>query len=317
MNVLVVGGAGYLGGAVTDLLLKTKHQIKVYDALLYEETYRKRVDFVYGDVRDKKKLLPYLKWADAIIWLAALVGDGACALNPEVSFEINTQPLQLLENINKRVIFTSTCSVYGEHKGLLNERSPVKPLSVYASTKLAAEKYLTHKNALIFRIGTLFGLGDNYSRIRMDLVINTLTAKAFFEKKLNVFGGDQYRPVLHVFDAARAIVGNVGSHKKGIYNLSSENIKIIDLARKYKKHFKDLDIEVSPLKFEDARNYSVSTEKANKELKFKPKISIDEGIIEIKKLLEEHRVKDIGSPRYTNQVFLQMFNTHLLKNDQS
>ena len=181
MNILVVGGAGYLGGAVTDLLLKTKHQVKVYDALLYEETYRKKVDFVYGDVRDKKKLLPYLKWADIIIWLAALVGDGACALNPKISYEINTKSLQLLANINRRIIFTSTCSVYGEHKRLLNESSPVNPLSVYASTKLVAEKYLINKNALIFRIGTLFGLGDNYSRIRMDLVINTLTAKAFFE----------------------------------------------------------------------------------------------------------------------------------------
>jgi nucleoside-diphosphate-sugar epimerase len=244
------------------------------------------------------------------------VGDGACALNPEVSFEINTQPLQIFSKINKRVIFTSTCSVYGEHVDLLDETSVVKPLSVYASTKLAAENYLKDKNSITFRIGTLFGLGDNYSRIRMDLVINTLTAKAFYEKKLNIFGGDQYRPVLHVFDAARTIVQNLDNKKTGIYNISKENVRIKDLAKTYRKHFKDLDIKFTPMRFEDARNYKVSTQKAQSELRFKPLLSIDDGILELKKMLKEHRIKDIDSPRYTNQQYLQMFNSHLLKNDK-
>ena len=75
MNVLVVGGAGYVGGAVTDLLMQSEHNLRVYDALLYEESYRKPVDFIYGDVRDRDRLLPHLKWADAVVWLAALVGD--------------------------------------------------------------------------------------------------------------------------------------------------------------------------------------------------------------------------------------------------
>ena len=106
MNVLVVGGAGYLGGAVTDLLQKTKYDFRVYDALLYEESYRKEVPFVYGDVRDTTLLKKHLKWADCAIWLAALVGDGACSLNPDVSYEINEKTVAwLAKNFEKRIIF--------------------------------------------------------------------------------------------------------------------------------------------------------------------------------------------------------------------
>src|SRR5512139_129657 len=89
MKILVVGGAGYVGGAVTDLLAGREHETRVFDALLYEEAYRKPVDFVYGDVRSPEALGPQLRWADAVIWLAALVGDPACALHPDVSVAIN------------------------------------------------------------------------------------------------------------------------------------------------------------------------------------------------------------------------------------
>src|SRR6185369_372366 len=175
MKVLVVGGAGYIGGAVTDLLAKSNHEYRVYDALLYEESYRKPVDFFYGDIRDRARLLPHLKWADAVVWLAALVGDGACALNPEITTEINQDTVKwLTESFSGRIVFMSTCSVYGAQDGELNESSPLNPLSVYAATKLDAEKYLIERNAIIFRLGTLFGVGDLFSRIRLDLVVNTL-----------------------------------------------------------------------------------------------------------------------------------------------
>src|SRR2546427_3670440 len=161
MNALVVGGAGYVGGAVTDLLLQRKHNVRVFDALLYEEAYRKPIHFVYGDVRDPECFQSQLEWADAVIWLAALVGDGACALNPEVSVAINQESVHwLAEHYDGRIVFMSTCSVYGAQDKVLDETSPVNPLSVYAVTKLAAEGYLQNKNAIIFRLGTLFGVGD-------------------------------------------------------------------------------------------------------------------------------------------------------------
>ncbi len=314
MNVLVVGGAGYVGGAVTDLLTQSEHNARVYDALLYEESYRKPVDFIYGDVRDRERLLPLLRWADAVVWLAALVGDGACGLNPEISVSVNQESVRWLnEHYDGRIIFMSTCSVYGAQDVVLDESSPTNPLSVYATTKLAAEEHLKGKNAIIFRLGTLFGVGDQFARIRLDLVVNTLTVRAHRQGKISVFGGDQFRPLLHVKDAARAVVDNLTTKPTGVFNLARQNVRIIDLAYQVRNHFPDLIIEQTPMKFQDARNYRVSSEKAQKVLGFKSIYSIDDGIEDIKELLDSRRLKDVDNPRYTNQTYLSMFNTHKLK----
>ena len=113
MKVLIVGGAGYVGGGIVDLLGEN-HEVKVYDSLIYEESYRKDVPFIYGDIRDQDLLKQQLNWADAVIWLAALVGDGACAINPKLTFEINANCLSWLKkNFQGRIVFLSTCSVYG------------------------------------------------------------------------------------------------------------------------------------------------------------------------------------------------------------
>lgn len=308
MNILVVGGAGYIGGAVTDLLLDSPHRVIVYDALLYEESYRKPVEFVYGDVRDRQHLKKYLKWADVVVWLAALVGDGACALNPQLSYEINEEAVGwLARNFSGRIIYTSTCSVYGAQEGILTEESPVNPLSVYAITKLAAEKHLEGKNCLIFRLGTLFGISDIFARLRLDLVVNLLTVRAALENKLTVYGGNQFRPLLHVRDVARAIVENLDSGHTGIFNLHRQNVRIIDLAYQVRNHFPDVELLITDMKFQDARNYRVSSEKARTVLHFRPVWSIDDGISEIKELVETRRLKDVSNPRYTNQAFLSQF----------
>ncbi|HEX6182899.1 MAG TPA: SDR family oxidoreductase [Pyrinomonadaceae bacterium] len=312
MNILVVGGSGYVGGAVTDLLAQSKHRVRVYDALLYEESYRKPVDFAYGDVRDMEALRPHLKWADAVVWLAALVGDPACALHPDVSVEINQEAVrQLAENFDGRIVFLSTCSVYGAQDSVLDESSPLNPLSVYAVTKLDAERYLAEKNAIIFRLGTLFGVGDLFSRIRLDLVVNTLTVRAHRHGAIKVFGGDQFRPLLHVRDAARAIVENLETAHTGVYNLHRQNVRIIDLAYQVRNHFPDMVIEQTEMPFQDTRNYRVSSDKAQKVLGFRALSSIDDGIEEIKTLLDTGRLKDVDNPRYTNQGFLALHNTHL------
>lgn len=189
MNILVVGGAGYVGGGIVDNL-KKNYNVTVYDSLIYEESYRKDINFVNGDIRDTDKLLPLLANSDVVIWLAALVGDGACAINPELTFKINSESVKfLVENFKKRIVFLSTCSVYGAQDGLLDENSPVSPLSEYASSKVQAEEYLKDANSIIFRLGTLFGISDEFSRIRLDLVVNILVTKALTEGKLTVFGG--------------------------------------------------------------------------------------------------------------------------------
>jgi nucleoside-diphosphate-sugar epimerase len=305
MNILVVGGAGYIGGAVTDSLTTTDHNVRVYDSLVYEESYRKPVEFVYGDVRDYEHLEKQLKWADAVIWLAALVGDGACAINPQLSMEINQNTVKwLCENYDGRIVFTSTCSVYGAQDGMLIEESPTEPLSVYASTKLAAEEYLKNKNALIFRLGTLFGVGDLFARLRLDLVVNILTVRAALEGELTVFGGEQFRPLLHVKDVARAIAECIETEHTGIYNLNRQNVRIVDLAYQVRNHFPDSVVSKTDVVFQDARNYRVSSDKIRSQLGWKPMFSIDDGIIEIKELIETKRLKDVSNPRYANQAFL-------------
>ena len=207
MNILVVGGAGYIGGAITDILETTDHNTRVYDCLMYEESYRKPIDFVYGDVRDRQRLSEQLAWADAVIWLAALVGDGACAINPQLSAEINQYCVKWLsENYDGRIIFTSTCSVYGAQKDILTEESLTDPLSIYAITKLAAEEYLKSKNALVFRLGTLFGVSDLFARLRLDLVVNILDVGCgegiitamLAEKNLNVIGCDYSTEAINI-----------------------------------------------------------------------------------------------------------------------
>jgi nucleoside-diphosphate-sugar epimerase len=303
MKVLVVGGAGYVGGAVTDLLEGGFHSFQVYDSLLYEDSYRKPVSFVRGDIRDRACLLPFLANADVVIWLAAIVGDGACALDPAAAAEVNQESVRwLAEVFPRRIIFLSTCSVYGAAEGELTEDSSTNPLSVYALTKLAAEQALIdHPSALTFRLGTLFGLSDHFSRVRFDLVVNTLTLRAQREGRLTVFGGDQYRPLLHVRDAARAIVSQIRTRATGVYNLRSENLTISDLAWRIAEYFPGLGVEHTSQHFEDLRNYRVSVRKAAEELGFRPRYKIEEGIREIKRLLDEGRILNPDHARHGNE----------------
>ena len=305
-SVLVVGGAGYVGGGITDRLIEAGHEVRVYDALLYEDVYLKAIDFIYGDVRDALELKPHLDWADTVVWLAALVGDGACSLDPGLTYEINVESVKwLAHNFDRRIVFMSTCSVYGAIDGLLIEESPTNPLSLYATAKLEAEEILGPAGALIFRLGTLFGLGDTYSRIRMDLVVNTLTVKACLYGRVSVFGGEQYRPLLHVKDVAEAVAANVSTDHSGIYNLHAINMKIIDLAEKLLDYVPGLEIQRTEMKFQDSRNYEVSSQKAINTFGFKPRYTVDDGIKEIKSLVEQGRIRDVSSPRYSNTDFLR------------
>ncbi len=305
-NILIVGGAGYVGGALTDALVNTDHKVRVYDSLVYEESYRKPINFVCGDVRDWTRLAPHLKWADVVVWLAALVGDGACAMDPKLTEEINQHSVrELSKRFSGRIIFTSTCSVYGAQDGLLREDSPLNPLSLYAQTKAEAEKYLLDRDAVVFRLGTLFGVGDTYSRIRLDLVVNVLTVKACLYNRISVFGGDQYRPLLHVRDVAEAVVQNLEGRQTGLYNLHKVNVRITDLADMFTRHFPGIDVQRTEVKFQDSRNYRVTSEKAEKAFGFAPKWGVEEGMLELKAIIQADRIKNVAIPRHSNHRFLK------------
>ena len=307
MDILVVGGAGYVGGGIVDLLSK-KHNVTVYDSLIYENSFRKDVDFIFGDIRDYKKINNILDQYDAVIWLAALVGDGACAINPALTHEINSETVKnLAKNFKGKIVFLSTCSVYGAQEGILDESSEVNPLSEYASSKLIAEKYLADSDSIIFRLGTLFGIGDKFSRIRLDLVVNILTTKAYIDKKMSVFGGEQWRPLLHVKDVANAIAHTLDTQTNGVFNLHYKNFKIIEIANEIKNKISDVEIETTPLPFQDARNYQVSSDKLKDATGFQATVDLTQGINEMYELISSNRIKDINDPRYSNQNFLQKY----------
>jgi nucleoside-diphosphate-sugar epimerase len=306
MKILIVGGAGYIGGALTDILIDSDHDIRVYDRLLYEESYRKPVSFVYGDIRDGEKLKPNLDWADVVVWLAALVGDPACTLDESLTVEINRDSVQFLkDNYKGRIIYMSSCSVYGAGDDILTEDSGINPLSLYARGKIEAEEILADSRALCFRLGTLHGISDCFSRIRFDLVVNTLVMRAIFHNRVSVFGGNQFRPLLHVRDVAQTISNVLNKDNVGIYNLHAENLEIGDIANKIKEHFPALEIESSDVMFQDKRNYRVSSDKAKKELGFNPALTVDDAIAELKELLENGRIKDSFLKRFSNYLYLR------------
>ena len=306
-KILIVGGAGYIGGYMTDNLISNNYNVTVYDNLLYETRFLKNVNFINGDIRERERLLTIANDHDVVIWLAALVGDGACAINPKLTTELNYDCLKwFVDRYKNKIVFTSTCSVYGLNNNLISEDADPNPLSVYAETKLQAEQYLinNHDNNVVFRLGTLYGIGDLFSRIRLDLVLNVLSKKAAHGEVLSVFGGEQWRPLLHVKDVAHATVFCLQNNINGLYNLSSKNYTIKQLAEEIQKIKPKTIVEYSDIKFEDLRNYKVKNDRIL-EAGFKTFIDIQEGISEIIKLFEERRINDPNDPVYSNVAFLR------------
>lgn len=314
MRILVVGGAGYIGGGVTDILLQKGLPFSVYDNLLYEHQHLKPVDFIYGDVRDREKLKKILPKYTHVVWLAAIVGDAACQVNPSLTVEINQESVKwLADNFDGRIIFTSTCSIYGQHNKPVDESAHANPLSLYAQTKLQAEKYLSKTNSLIFRLGTAYGISDGYSRVRMDLVVNYMTANAIIKGKLNVYGGVQWRPLIHVNDIAAAIVHNVDKPVCGVYNLATSNYQIKVLAQVVSE-CTGCGIEYTEQRFEDERNYQAITEKAVTDgvLNLIRIRDVKYGVREIADIISSGKIKYSENDIYFNERHL----ANLMKNGE-
>ena len=306
-KVLVVGGAGYLGGPIVDILLRSNYDVRVFDNLTYEDSYLKEVDFYFGDINNFDSLKKLLNWADTVVWLAALVGDPACALNPKLTYETNANSIKsLVTNFSGQIVFPSTCSVYGANQDLITESSPLNPLSIYAESKVMAERVLQESGlpVIIFRLGTLFGAGDNFSRIRADLVLNTLTIKATIEKTMTVFGGNQYRPMLHVKDAAHAFCNALEQNAHGVFNLHSENVTILELAKRIQSIVKDSKLKISDRYVEDNRNYRVSSDLAISQLSFSPERKLEVGVNEIMGLVVSKRIPNINLAKFSNYLSL-------------
>jgi len=306
-KMLIVGGAGYIGGYMVDVFTDSDYEITVYDNLLYEAHYLKNVNFIFGDIRDTMKLSKIINDYDVVVWLAAIVGDGACAIDAALSEDINfTATKWLVDNYTKgTIVFTSTCSVYGMNSNLIDESAEPNPLSVYAATKLQAEQYIVDnaKDYVIFRLGTLYGIGDTHSRLRFDLVVNILTLRAVKGESLTVFGGQQWRPILHVRDVTYAIEYCLKNNVRGLFNLSELNVEISELALTIQRLLPDTKVIQQDMKFEDLRDYKVKNDKILA-TGWKPRYTLDEGVLEMIKVFSEGRIRDISNPVYSNVDYL-------------
>jgi nucleoside-diphosphate-sugar epimerase len=312
-KILIVGGAGYIGGAMVDFFTKmptTKtrnYKITVLDSLVYEERYLKPVEFLNIDIRNFKEMDKIIHNYDAVIFLAALVGDPACAVDKKLSYDINVVPVRwIADNYKGKIVFMSTCSVYGTNENLIDETATPNPLSIYAETKLEAEQYLNtvRPDSLIFRLGTLYGLGDEHSRLRLDLVVNILTQKAAFGETLKVFGGEQWRPLLHVKDVSAATHFGLENNLSGIYNLSEVNVTVKDIAETIVSEIPSAHVEYNDLSFEDRRNYRVKNDKI-KSAGWSPYYQLYQGVAEMYNVFRERRIKNRNDDIYHNGNYIK------------
>ena len=319
-KVLIIGGAGYIGSVLTRRLLKLNYSIIIYDSFkfgnksLEEIKNNKKLKIIDGSASDSKKILESAFGCDAIIDLSGIVGDPACAVNPSNTIIDNYLNSKIIIEVAKilkikKYIYMSSCSVYGATTGKkeLNENSKLNPVSLYAETKLKTEKEILKSvnkdfSPTILRLGTVFGFSP---RQRFDLVVNIFVLMAYLNKPINVFGGNQFRPNVHVQDVSSAIELVLKKNDKitsgQIFNVGSNNLnlKIKDIAKTISKLNKNCKILIDD-KSEDKRNYFVNFDKIHNKLGFKTKYSIERGAKELYKKIKERKFKNLKKIIYNN-----------------
>jgi nucleoside-diphosphate-sugar epimerase len=310
INILLTGGAGYIGSVLVRRLLRNGYKVTVIDSLrrggeslidLYEYS---DFNFIKGDIRDEKTIREVLNGINVVVHLAAIVGEPACNREPKDAFEINqVATINLFDKSRERkvtrFIFSSTCSNYGLFEGVATEDSPVNPTSIYASTKIEAEKYLLgHKSLtihpIILRFATVFGPSLN---LRLDLLLHEFVRDAIVKKELNIYGPEFWRPFVHVQDVCKAIIDCIEAPldkvSYQIFNVggNENNIKKIEIAKLITKHISDVKINVLGAD-RDLRNYYVSFNKISEVLGYRITRTVEDGILEIKKIFNQGMIND-------------------------
>jgi len=308
MNILITGGAGYIGSELAGYFLSSGHKVVIYDSLMYDTTSLLRYTtnpnftFVKADVRNYKLLSQYLGKADVIIPLAALVGFPLCRDNPKAAQEINHDVnawIAKTKSKNQLVIYPCTNSGYGISKdgSVCTEESPLNPISLYGKTKVAAEnEYKNVENHVTFRLATVFGPS---SRMRTDLLVNNFVLKASREKILVLYECEFMRNYVHLHDICRSfeyVIKNWEKCKNETYNVGNDDLNMnkLDLAKTIQKH---IPIEIIQAEFTqdlDKRDYIVSSQKLY-DKGFSCKYDLNVGI---EQLMGAYQI--IESPWYAN-----------------
>jgi nucleoside-diphosphate-sugar epimerase len=294
-NILVTGGAGYLGSTMVPELLNLGHKVTVVDNFMYQQASLNQVcdnpnfTVVKGDIRLTEVMAPLLKKSDVIIPLAALVGAPLCKADPIGATTINHDAIEMMIKILSKdqvVLMPTTNSAYGtgEENNFCTEDSPLRPISKYAVDKVEIEKKLMDReNSISFRLATVFGMS---SRMRIDLLVNDFTYRAVNDGFVVLFESAFKRNYIHVRDVARVFqhaILNFEGMKGQIYNigLSDANISKKELCERIKKYVPNFTFpEAAVGKDPDQRNYIVSNEKISK-TGYKTQHTLDGGIVEL------------------------------------
>jgi nucleoside-diphosphate-sugar epimerase len=330
--VLVVGGAGYIGSLLVECLLQKGHQVRVLDALLYgDEALRSfhaqpGFELMVGDCRNIQDVVRAVQGVESIVHLAAIVGDPACDHDSQSALEINYAATRMLIEIAKghgvrRLIFASSCSVYGATDLEMNENSAIQPISLYGQTKVDSERaLLAAKNdtfhPTILRYATVFGLSY---RPRFDLVVNLLTAKARQQGVITIFNGEQWRPFIHVRDlvdaTVRVLEAPVRVVSGEIFNVGDSRLNhtLTQVGETIREVFPET--RVQNVENPDRRNYRVSFDKLRGRLGFRARHTLREGILELKKAFDEGVIEDHTDLRYHNERFLKAAGSPGYKNE--
>jgi nucleoside-diphosphate-sugar epimerase len=315
MRVTVTGGAGYIGATATRELLTAGHEVTVLDSLLHgQEEVAAALEaagarVLRGDVRDPAARRAALDGAAAVVHLAAIVGDPACAKDPELAHAVNVEATRaLLADAAgaERLVFASTCSNYGRMADPLvpvDETAPLAPVSLYAEQKVVIERELLElPNATCLRFATIYGVAE---RMRFDLTVNEFTRDLWAGRTLDVYGEQFWRPYVHVGDAARALAAVLAAPLERVggrvFNVghSDENYRKLDLVELIRERLPEADVRFVQ-RDEDPRDYRVSFERIRSELGFDPLMRVRDGVAEVLVGLEERRFDDPFDRRYSN-----------------
>jgi nucleoside-diphosphate-sugar epimerase len=318
-KVLIIGGGGYVGTELQEYLLGIGFEVRVLDTFWYPDgmqseltnIFKSGIEYVRADVRDKTAMVNALVGITDCIHLACISNDPSYELDPKLSESINFLAFKtFIGAVNQseiqRVIYASSSSVYGvKTEPNVTEELPCEPRTDYSKFKVACESELLSDlneeiTGSILRPSTVCGVSN---RQRFDLVVNALTINALVNGVINVDGGEQYRPNLHIKDMLRAyaalLEADANQINREIFNVAGENLKVIDIARKVQQKI-DKKIEIKVIPVIDDRSYRVSGAKIERVLKFSPLYTVENAIEDIQLAYLSGKFKDTTDEKYYN-----------------